>query len=194
MATLTGKSTSDLIAGTDGDDEIWARGGADIVFGSSGRDRIFGEDGDDLLDGGHGDDALDGGNGNDLLLGGDGRDRLTGGAGNDFLDGGDGVDTAFFSGKASDYAWTTILGVTLLQDRNTRDGNDGIDLLTRVERLSFGFVSLVGLLLLVPTSLVTAKAGAAAAHKIPKQLLAYLFAAYLILVSARFILSVMSAP
>jgi uncharacterized membrane protein YfcA len=58
--------------------------------------------------------------------------------------------------------------------------------------LSFGFVSLVGLLLLVPTSLVTAKAGAAAAHKIPKQLLAYLFAAYLILVSARFILSVMS--
>jgi uncharacterized membrane protein YfcA len=58
--------------------------------------------------------------------------------------------------------------------------------------LSVGFVSLVGLLLLVPTSLVTAKAGAAAAHKLPKQVLAHLFAAYLILVSARFILSVMS--
>ncbi len=58
--------------------------------------------------------------------------------------------------------------------------------------LSFGFVSLVGFLLLVPTSLVTAKAGATAAHKLPKQLLAHMFAAYLILVSARFMLSVMS--
>ena len=58
--------------------------------------------------------------------------------------------------------------------------------------LSFGFVSLIGLLLLVPTSLVTAKAGAAAAHKLPKQLLAHLFAAYLILVSARFTISAMS--
>ena len=58
--------------------------------------------------------------------------------------------------------------------------------------LSFGFVSLVGLLLLLPTSLMTAKAGAAAAHRLPKQLLAQLFAAYLILVSARFMLSVMS--
>jgi uncharacterized membrane protein YfcA len=59
--------------------------------------------------------------------------------------------------------------------------------------LSFGFVSLVGLLLLVPTSLVTAKAGAAAAHKLPEQLLGHLFAAYLVLVSGRFLFSVMSA-
>jgi uncharacterized protein len=64
---------------------------------------------------------------------------------------------------------------------------------TGLPPLSFGFVSLVGLLLLVPASLVTARAGAAAAHKLPKHFLAHLFAAYLILVSARFIVSMMSA-
>lgn len=58
--------------------------------------------------------------------------------------------------------------------------------------LSFGFVSLIGLLLLMPASLVTAKAGAAAAHKLSKHLLAQVFAAYLIFVSARFIVSLIS--
>ena len=57
--------------------------------------------------------------------------------------------------------------------------------------LSFGFVSLIGFLLLMPASLVTAKAGAATAHKLPKQLLERMFAAYLIFVSLRFILSLM---
>jgi uncharacterized membrane protein YfcA len=56
--------------------------------------------------------------------------------------------------------------------------------------LSFGFVSLVGLLLM-PASLMAAKIGATAAHKLPQALLAYLFAAYLILIGVRFILSVM---
>ena len=57
--------------------------------------------------------------------------------------------------------------------------------------LSLGFVSLIGLLLLMPASLVTAKVGAATAHKLPKQLLERTFAAYLIFVSSRFILSLM---
>jgi uncharacterized membrane protein YfcA len=55
--------------------------------------------------------------------------------------------------------------------------------------LSLGFVSFIGLLLLLPTSLITARAGAAAAHLLPKQLLARAFAAYLILVGLRFVLS-----
>jgi uncharacterized protein len=55
--------------------------------------------------------------------------------------------------------------------------------------LSLGFVSLIGLLLLMPTSLITAKAGAATAHKVRKQMLERLFAAYLIFVSLRFVLS-----
>jgi uncharacterized membrane protein YfcA len=56
--------------------------------------------------------------------------------------------------------------------------------------LSFGFVSLIGLLLLMPASLVTAKAGAALAHRLPKSLLERTFAAYLLFVSIRFIVSV----
>jgi uncharacterized membrane protein YfcA len=56
--------------------------------------------------------------------------------------------------------------------------------------LSFGFVSLIGLVLLMPASLVTAKLGAALAHQLPKLLLERAFAAYLILVSVRFIVSV----
>jgi uncharacterized protein len=58
--------------------------------------------------------------------------------------------------------------------------------------LSLGFVSLIGLLLLLPTSLATARAGAAAAHMLPKQLLARAFAGYLILVSLRFLVSSVS--
>jgi uncharacterized protein len=57
--------------------------------------------------------------------------------------------------------------------------------------LSLGFVSFIGLLLLMPASLATAKAGAATAHKLPKQLLAQAFAAYLIFVSGRFVFSLM---
>lgn len=56
--------------------------------------------------------------------------------------------------------------------------------------LSFGFVSLIGLLLLMPASLVTAKAGVALAHSLPKTLLERTFAAYLLFVSIRFIASV----
>ena len=57
--------------------------------------------------------------------------------------------------------------------------------------LSLGFVSLIGLLLLMPASLITANAGAATAHRLPKQQLERMFAAYLIFVSCQFILSLM---
>jgi len=60
---------------------------------------------------------------------------------------------------------------------------------TGLPPLSLGFVSLIGFLLLMPTSLVTAKAGAALAHRLPKTLLERAFAAYLLVVSLRFILS-----
>jgi len=45
----------------------------------------------------------------------------------------------------------------------------------------------------MPASLITAKVGAATAHKLPKQLLERMFAAYLIFVSFRFILSLIQA-
>ena len=59
--------------------------------------------------------------------------------------------------------------------------------------LSLGFVSLVGLFLLIPTSLITAKAGAALAHTLPKIVLERIFAAYLFVVSLRFAFSLAGA-
>jgi uncharacterized membrane protein YfcA len=55
--------------------------------------------------------------------------------------------------------------------------------------LSFGFVSLIGFILLMPTSLLTARAGAALAHKLPKLVLERVFAGYLLFVSLRLVLS-----
>jgi uncharacterized membrane protein YfcA len=54
---------------------------------------------------------------------------------------------------------------------------------------SIGFVSLIGLVLLIPASLVTAKVGATLAHTLPRVILERAFAAYLLLVSLRFVLS-----
>jgi len=58
---------------------------------------------------------------------------------------------------------------------------------------SLGFVSLIGFALLIPTSLVTAKAGATLAHTLPKVVLERTFATYLLLVSARFSLSLVGS-
>jgi len=55
--------------------------------------------------------------------------------------------------------------------------------------LSFGFVSLIGLVLLMPASLLTARAGAALAHTLPKRLLEQAFAGYLLFVSLRLVVS-----
>lgn len=60
---------------------------------------------------------------------------------------------------------------------------------TGLPPLSLGFVSLIGFLFLMPTSLITAKAGAALAHTLPKAVLERAFAAYLLIVSLRFMLS-----
>jgi uncharacterized membrane protein YfcA len=52
--------------------------------------------------------------------------------------------------------------------------------------LSLGFVSLIGLMLLMPTSFATARLGACLAHRISKRQLELAFAAYLVVVSVRF--------
>ena len=51
---------------------------------------------------------------------------------------------------------------------------------------SLGFVSIIGLLLLMPASLLTAKLGATLAHQLSKKQLELGLAAYLLLVSVRF--------
>jgi Ca2+-binding RTX toxin-like protein len=62
------------------------------VNGGDGNDVMAGSDGNDQLNGGDGNDAIDGGNGNDELSGGDGNDTIAGGLGDDILTGGDGTD------------------------------------------------------------------------------------------------------
>ena len=98
---ITGTNGSDNLVGTDGADQIEGgngkdtldgSGGNDTLLGGNGRDILTGGGGNDLLDGGNGRDILTGGSGNDTLLGGNGKDILTGGAGNDLLDGGNGKD------------------------------------------------------------------------------------------------------
>jgi uncharacterized protein len=59
--------------------------------------------------------------------------------------------------------------------------------------LSLGFVSLLGALLLIPTSLLTARFGAALAHQLSKSRLEFAFAIYLTVISVRFMFSLIPA-
>ena len=58
---------------------------------------------------------------------------------------------------------------------------------------SVGFVSLIGLGLLVPTSLLTARLGVHVAHRLSKEWLQTCFAVYLVCVSVRFLASLLLA-
>ena len=93
--------------------------------------------GNDSLNGWSGDDRLVGGSGSDALNGYYGDDTLIGGTGADALDGGIGVDVARFSGFKEDYTISIDGGKVQVIDNNLADGDDGTDLLTRIELLDF---------------------------------------------------------
>ncbi len=57
--------------------------------------------------------------------------------------------------------------------------------------LSFGFVSLVGVILFAPVSMWTAPLGVKLAHTLPKRTLELSFGVFLLLVSSRFVLSLL---
>jgi uncharacterized membrane protein YfcA len=57
--------------------------------------------------------------------------------------------------------------------------------------LSIGFVSLIGLALLAPLSMLLAPFGARLAHAISKRRLEIAFGLYLLLVSARFVINLL---
>jgi Ca2+-binding RTX toxin-like protein len=107
-----GSDFSELIFGTNDNNEILGRGGNDTLVGFAGFDTLKGELGDDslrggddadLLDGGDGNDFLAGDKGNDTMLGGSGNDRFqwVDGDGNDLIGGGDGIDELIFNGSAT---------------------------------------------------------------------------------------------
>lgn len=72
---------------------------------------------------------------NDIIYGGAGNDTITGGIGNDVIDGGDGIDTAVFSGKASDYTISFVNGQLVVTDNVA--ARDGTDRITNVEYFKF---------------------------------------------------------
>jgi uncharacterized membrane protein YfcA len=58
--------------------------------------------------------------------------------------------------------------------------------------LTFGYVSLIGALLVMPTSLFTAPLGVKAAHAMSKRMLEIAFGTYLFIVGGRFVISLIS--
>lgn len=100
---------------------------------------LIGTDFDDTLTGNGLDNYLDGGY--------DGNDTLTGLEGDDILYGDIGIDVAVYRGNMADYtieeyadedAWEIFWVVT---DKNTTDGNDGMDILYSIEFLQFADVA-----------------------------------------------------
>ncbi len=80
-------------------------------------------------------ETLTGTNAANEIYGLGGNDKLIGKGGNDSLDGGSGIDAAKYQGKRSDYLLTLEKGnARVLDGVSTRDG---IDTLTKIERLQF---------------------------------------------------------
>jgi Ca2+-binding RTX toxin-like protein len=87
------------------------------------------------IDGGVGNDILRGTVGSDTISGFAGNDLVYGDAGHDTIDGGAGLDTMVFSGKLSNYKITHSGNSYQV---NAKSGSDGNDILTAVEYLQFG--------------------------------------------------------
>jgi Ca2+-binding RTX toxin-like protein len=86
-------NASEMIGGTDADDNINAGGGNDTVWGDGGADTVEGGVGNDFLHGGAGDDIITDAQGDDLIWGDDGNDSINAGNGLDQVFGGNGDDT-----------------------------------------------------------------------------------------------------
>jgi Ca2+-binding RTX toxin-like protein len=103
----------------------------EVAYGGDGNDEILGNNAANELFGMRGSDSVSGGEGNDSLYG---------GAGNDHLDGGDGSDTAVYSGASGGYRLLFSNNALRIQDRN---GTDGTDTLSQIERLQFNNKSVI---------------------------------------------------
>ena len=164
ITRIDGGAGNDSITGSAGDDTLMGGTGTDILNGAAGIDTadysymtagftlnlalttaqtIATGDSDTLSNienavGGAGADTLTGTTGDNTLNGDAGNDRLTGGAGNDTLIGGAGTDVAVFAGVSTTYSISTLNGVVRVVDNApTVDGNDGTDVISGIEQLSF---------------------------------------------------------
>ena len=89
--------------------------------------------------GGAGSDRLDGNAAANILQGRDGNDTLEGGPGNDTLNGGGGSDTAVYSGAIAQHgiSYDPNTHQVRVVDNLSSNGDEGVDLLTGIERLIF---------------------------------------------------------
>jgi Ca2+-binding RTX toxin-like protein len=83
---INGTVSSDVLWGTDLNDEIHGGKGHDTLYGGAGNDKLFGDEGNDKLYGGTGLNVLEGGAGNDTFYAGYGTDTINGGADYDTVD------------------------------------------------------------------------------------------------------------
>jgi len=131
---LFGGPGNELIEGFAGDDRLNGVGGSDTLEGGDGRDVLLGGEGDDFLDGEAGDDVLRGGGGNDVLTDLGGANLLDGGAGNDLVTSGDGDD--FLIGRGGQDVLDGGAGRDSLrgqEDADTLIGGTGRDILIGAE-------------------------------------------------------------
>jgi serralysin len=120
----------------------------DLAAGSYGVTGAFsfdGRGGDDHVYGAGEGDTLTGGSGTDELYGNGGDDLLTGGLGNVIVSGDSGTDTAAFAGPRSEYTIVVttgpngrVTGFSSVTDNVAGNGDEGVDTLTSIEKLSFG--------------------------------------------------------
>jgi glucose/arabinose dehydrogenase len=73
---VKGTSGSDVIVGSEEDDQISGGGGSDVICAGDGDDKVKGGGGADRLNGNPGDDLLSGGGGKDRCKGGPGKDKV----------------------------------------------------------------------------------------------------------------------
>ncbi len=132
LGLTVGPISNLTLDGDAGDNRLIGTGGTDDLDGKDGNDQLFGFSGVDALVGGIGDDEIFAGGGDDSIEGGADDDRLTGGGGNDTIDGGAGIDTARYTGNASDYLLDLFTG-TITDLR----GIEGVDTLSDIEKLQF---------------------------------------------------------
>ena len=81
-------------------------------------------------------ETLNGDSLNNTMKGGLGNDVFQGGAGNDEIDGGTDFDRSIYSGNFSDYQFTITNKIATVKD-NRLLVNDGTDILSNIERLTF---------------------------------------------------------
>ena len=96
------------------------------LIGSVQADKLYGNEVANIINGGAGNDLIEGWDGNDTLIGDQGDDQLNGGIG---------IDTAQFSSTWGNYKTSLINKAFSITDK--RNGSDGTDSLTGIERLKF---------------------------------------------------------